>query len=276
MGILVNHLDANNFSIVGLEESTDPSAAVRRDFVTSQVTSMMERMLALDAKVISLTGGQNVKAPCSLAIADHFNLNSGGSPTLQGVTIAQNTRVLLTNQMNPRENGIYLARPGAWIRSYDANNPSDFMFGFAVDVTNGDEANKGRWTLTTIEPVNLDETPLTFAKQSNTTTPTPHPRGVIPISDGGTGGTTPELARKYLGVAEEVVFTPLGDGKTQVFVIPHGLNNVGVLEPSVIDLTTNRYVQPSSRILDANNIEISFGRPPAANSITVTIVGIRR
>jgi hypothetical protein len=274
MAILVNQLNANDYAIVGLEDSSDPSAAVRRDFVTKQVTLMMERMLALDAKLISLTGGQNIKAPCVLAISDHFNLNSGGSPTLQGVTVTQNTRVLLTNQMNPRENGIYLARSGAWIRSYDANNPSDFVFGFVVEVTDGEEAKKGRWMLTTIEPVNLDETPLTFAKQSNTTAP--QPRGVTPISDGGTGGTTPEAARKNLGVAEEVVFTPLGDGINQVFVIPHGLNNAGVLEPSVIDLTTNKYVQPSSRILDANNIEVSFGRPPAANSITVTIVGIRR
>lgn len=276
MATLFNQLNANDFAIIGLEDSEEPSSAVRRDFVTNQLAQMTEKMMALEAKLMSLDGGNNnvVKAPCAIAITDHFNLNTVGTPTVQGVTLSQNTRVLLTNQMNPGQNGIYLVRSGGWIRSFDANDPDDFTIAFMVEVMWGNEANKGCWMLTPAEPVNLDETPLVFKKQTNSTTPSP--RGVIDISDGGTGGSTPEAARKNLGVAEEIVFTPLGDGTTSVFVIPHGLNNVGVLEPTVIDLTTNKYVQASSQILDANNIEVSFGRPPAANSITVTIVGIRR
>lgn len=274
MALLFNQLNANDYAIVGLEDSSEPSSAVRRDYVTNQISAVTERMMALEAKLMSVTGSSNVKAPCAIAIADHFNLNTAGTPTVQGVALTQNTRVLLTNQMNPAENGIYLTRPGSWIRSFDANDPSDFTFGFTVEVMWGNEANKGCWMLTTAEPVNLDVTPLHFTKQPSSTTPLP--RGVVKISEGGTGGDTPEAARKNLGVAEEIIFTPLGDGKTSVFVIPHGLNNAGILEPSVIDLMTNKYVQASSRILDSNNIEVTFGRPPATNSITVTIVGIRR
>jgi hypothetical protein len=271
---LVNELNANDFAIVNLKEDADPSSAVRRDFVTAQIAAIAEKIAILDAKLLSLNGNQNVKSPCTVAITEDFNLNSGGSPTVQGVIIGQNTRVLLTNQKNPGENGIYLARPGAWIRSFDANDPSDFSYGFVVEVLWGNEENKGFWNFTTTGQIDLDVTPLVFKKQTDSTSPPS--RGVIGISDGGTGGTTPEAARKNLGVAEEITFAPLGDGKTKVFVIPHALNNAGILEPSVIDLVTNKYVQASTKILDANNIEITFGRPPADQSIAVTVVGIRR
>jgi hypothetical protein len=124
--------------------------------------------------------------------------------------------------------------------------------------------------LTSPDPIVLDVTPLVFQKQGGV-----NPGGVIPISSGGTGGSTPDAARKNLGAAEELVFAPLGDGQTSVFVISHGLENAKILEPSVIDLGTNKYVQASSRILDANNIEVAFGRPPAPGSISITIVGVR-
>jgi hypothetical protein len=269
MSTLFNELHANNFAILELADNPSPASAVRKDFVIQQISEVKDLLAALSAK-ITTSNTANIKSPCAVAITTPFNLVNGGFPIVQGVSITPNTRVLLTAQSNPAENGLYIARLGHWIRAFDSNDPTDFTFGFTVEVLGGD--NRGYWMLATPDPIQLDVTPLNFQKQNGVTPG----GGVIGISSGGTGGITPESARKNLGAAEEIVFSPLGDGKNSVFVIPHGLDNAKILEPSVIDLATQKYVQASSRILDSNNIEVAFGRPPAPESIAVTIVGVRR
>ncbi len=271
MPSLLDDLNANSFSILDLKGSDDPSSAVRRDFVTSQVATIEAKLIAMESRMIGMNYG-NVKSPCAIALTSHFNIGMGGLPLLQGVTLAPNSRVLLAGQTSPAENGPYIARTGTWIRAFDSNDPADFAFGSMVEILGGDAQNKGFWMLTTPDPIVLDQTPLIFQKQANTP-----PRGAIEISGGGIGGNTPEAVRKYLGAAEEMIFSPLGDGVNTVFVITHGLNNLYVQEPSIIDLTggRNKYMKPSNRVLDSNSIEVTFGRPPAPNSIAITIVGLR-
>jgi hypothetical protein len=272
MPVIVDDLNANNYSIVELKESEDPSSAVRRDFVIAQIAAIEdafeEKLKAIESRMMGLNH-RNVKAPCDLALTSHFNIGLGGLAPQQGVTLSANSRVLLTAQTNPAENGPYVARSGTWIRAYDSNDPADFTFGFTVEVLGGDATNKGFWMLTTPDPIVLDQTPLIFKKQE--------PRGVIEISGAGVGGNTPEAVRKFLGAAEEIIFSPLGDGAKTVFVVTHGLNNRFVQEPSIIDLTggLNKYMKPSNRVLDENRVEVTFGRPPALNSIAITIVGLR-
>jgi hypothetical protein len=269
-----DHLNVNNYSIFNLEESEDPSSAVRRDFVIAQVAALKaELMTAIESRTTE-TNYKNLKSPCEIALTSHFNIGAGGLPgvgglpPLQGVTLSANSRVLLTSQQKPEENGPYIARSGNWVRAYDSNDPADFTFGFTVEVLGGDAANKGFWMLTTPDPIVLDQTALIFKKQE---------RGGIDISGGGVGGSTPEAVRKYLGAAEEVIFSPLGDGIKTVFTVVHGLNNRFVQEPSIIDLTggLNKYMKPSNRVLDENSVEVTFGRPPATDSIAITIVGLR-
>jgi hypothetical protein len=268
MPTISDHLNANNYSILELKESEDPSSAVRRDFVMNQIAALEEK---LSAEIESRTTGmnyKNLKSPCEIALTSHFNIGPGGLSPQQGITLSTNSRVLLTAQQNPAENGPYVARSGTWVRAYDSNDPADFTFGFTVEVLGGDAANKGFWMLTTPDPIVLDQTPLTFKKQE---------RGVIEFSGGGVGGNTPEAVRKYLGAAEEIIFSPLGDGVTTVFTVTHGLNNRYVQKPSIIHLAEglNKYMEPSIRVLDENKVEVTFGRPPATNSIAITIVGLR-
>jgi hypothetical protein len=274
MPIYSDHLNVNNYSIFNLQQSEDPSSAVRRDFVTDQVAALEARLMATIESCTTSTNYKNLKSPCEIALTSHFNIGAGGLPgvgglpPLQGVILSANSRVLLTSQQNPAENGPYVARSGTWVRAFDSNDPADFTFGFTVEVLGGDAPNKGFWMLTTPDPIVLDQTPLTFKKQE---------RGVIDFSGGGVGGNTPEAVRKYLGAAEEIIFSPLGDGVTTVFTVTHGLNNRFVQKPSIIHLAEglNRYMEPSIRVLDENKVEVTFGRPPATNSIAITIVGLR-
>lgn len=271
MPSLLDDLNANNYSIFDLKESDDPTSAVRRDYVVAQVAALEAKLIAMESRMIG-TNYRNLKSPCAIVLTSHFNIGAGGLPLLQGITLPVNSRVLLAGQTNPAENGPYIARSGTWIRAFDSNDPADFAFGFTVEVLGGDAANKGFWMLTSPDPIVLDQTPLIFQKQENIP-----PRGVIEISGGGAGGNTPEAVRKYLGAAEEMIFSPLGDGVNTVFVITHGLNNRFVQKPSIINLAEglDKYMEPSIRVLDENRVEVTFGRPPATDSIAITIVGLR-
>lgn len=269
MTTLYNHLNANDFSILELKQSEDPSSAVRRDYVTAQVAALEAKISELESRINNSNYTyRNLKSPCEIALTTHFNIGAGGLPSLQGIALSPNSRVLLAGQTNPAENGPYIARPGTWVRAFDSNDPADFTFGFTVEVLGGDAANKGFWMLTTPDPIVLDQTALVFKKQE---------RGAIDFLGGGVGGSTPEAVRKYLGAAEEIIFSPLGDGVKTVFTITHGLNNRFVQKPSIIHLAEglNKYMEPSIRVLDENRVEVAFGRPPAANSIAITIVGLR-
>jgi hypothetical protein len=263
-----DHLNVNNYSIFNLQESEDPSSAVRRDYVMALVAAIEKKLMAAIESRTTGMNYKNLKSPCEIALTSHFNIGVGGLPPLQGVTLSANSRVLLTGQQNPAENGPYVARSGTWVRAFDSNDPADFTFGFTVEILGGDPANKGFWMLTTPDPIVLDQTALVFKKQE---------RGGIEFLGGGVGGNTPEAVRKYLGAAEEIIFSPLGDGSTTVFTVTHGLNNRFVQKPSIIHLAEglNKYMEPSVRVLDENRVEVTFGRPPDTNSFAITIVGLR-
>lgn len=66
---------------------------------------------------------------CRLATSINISLTGTGVKDIgESVTIVADERILVTAQTNPVENGIYLAKAGAWVRT------SDFAAGGAVDI----------------------------------------------------------------------------------------------------------------------------------------------
>ena len=58
------------------------------------------------------------------------NITLSGLQTLDGVTTTIGARVLVKNQTNAAENGIYLANTGAWVRSSDADTWDELISAF--------------------------------------------------------------------------------------------------------------------------------------------------
>lgn len=58
------------------------------------------------------------------------NITLSGLQTIDGVTTTLGARVLVKNQTNAAENGIYLANTGAWIRSSDADTWDELISAF--------------------------------------------------------------------------------------------------------------------------------------------------
>lgn len=75
-----------------------------------------------------------VKAPVKAVSSSSLSLS--GLQTVGGVSLAAKDRVLVKNQINAVDNGIYLAATGAWQRSADFNGVRDVVRGTLVLVEN--------------------------------------------------------------------------------------------------------------------------------------------
>lgn len=99
-------------------------------------------------------------------LATGSNIALSGMGIIDGVQVKVGDRILVKNQAVASQNGIYTVAPGAWTRSFDANDNLDFvgkpMF---VLVTEG-RANKDTgWNLLdTTGTVTLGVTPLIFER----------------------------------------------------------------------------------------------------------------
>jgi hypothetical protein len=94
------------------------------------------------------------------ATTGNVNLAAGSLLTIDGVTLLPGDRVLVMNQTNPRQNGLYIADVGAWVRAADANTAAELIAGSYVFVTEGSAGQQGY--VLTDDAVQVGNTPLTF------------------------------------------------------------------------------------------------------------------
>lgn len=99
----------------------------------------------------------------SVRAASTGNLVLSGLQTVDTVVLNDAERVLVKDQADPTENGLYQARVGAWNRTADADASSEIERGLQVLVDEGSQALQ-EWVLTTAGPVVIGASPLTFAQ----------------------------------------------------------------------------------------------------------------
>lgn len=108
------------------------------------VTGLKEPALASDAAtkqyVDAVAQGLDVKA--SVKAATTGNITLSGTQTIDGVSLSADNRVLVKDQSEASENGIYVVKSGAWTRATDATgaNLTEGAFTFVEDGT----VNQGR------------------------------------------------------------------------------------------------------------------------------------
>lgn len=108
----------------------------------------MDRFLG---SIVAPIGKQPVDA------ATTSNITLSGYQTVDGLSLsADNLRVLVKNQTDSTQNGIYVVYSSAWQRASDFNGPSGTVSGQLVYVTGGN-SNVGLWQLTTANPVQIDK-----------------------------------------------------------------------------------------------------------------------
>lgn len=87
---------------------------------------------------------EGIKSPCVTATTANITLS--GEQTVNTVAVVTGDRVLVKDQTDPAENGIYVAAVGAWTRADDWNTGSDVVAGVIVVDAGNDAVWKAEFT----------------------------------------------------------------------------------------------------------------------------------
>ena len=109
------------------------------------------------------------KKPCRAA-STGANLFLSGYQTIDGVgfnsaaeTAGLNMRVLVKDQTDATQNGIWKAGSGLWTREPDFDGNTDFVKGTMVLVTDGTTWPKSMFSVTSSDPQSVGVNAITFA-----------------------------------------------------------------------------------------------------------------
>ena len=93
------------------------------------------------------------------------NLDLSGVETIDGITTTNGMRILVKNQTDASQNGIYTASATTWTRSTDMDwTPSgEITNGDLVPVTSGSTQNNSIWVITSPNPIDSGDT-ITFTE----------------------------------------------------------------------------------------------------------------
>lgn len=128
-------------------------------------TPTVDNQVATKAYVDSVAEGLDIKASCVAATTGNINLS--GTQTIDGIAIVATNRVLVKDQTDAKQNGIYLCAASAWSRSSDMDAGADFPGAFSFIESGTTNASKG--FVCTNSTVTLGSTDIAFSQFSDST-----------------------------------------------------------------------------------------------------------
>lgn len=143
------------------------------DFVKKDGSVVMTGNLTLNADptqalhastkqyVDAIASGYKTKDSC--IVASTTNIASLSTLlTIDGVTVVAGNRVLVWQQTNAIENGIYVAGAGAWTRATDFDSSTEIVAGAYTFITGGATYANNGFSVTTTGTITPDTTPFNF------------------------------------------------------------------------------------------------------------------
>jgi hypothetical protein len=123
--------------------------------------------IANKAYVDAVAQGLSFKQPAVVTTSSNITLS--GLQTIDSVALAAGNRVLVRNQTNQADNGIYVAASGAWARAADANTYDEYL-GAYLFILEGTIWGGSAWVCTNQRGGTLGVTAITFVQFSNNAT----------------------------------------------------------------------------------------------------------
>jgi len=113
------------------------------------------------AYVDMVVQGYQIKAEAQCATTGNITLS--GLQTIDGYTTLAGDRILVKNQTNQANNGVYVAASGAWARSSDCNTYASLVSAF-IFIQNGSTQQNSGWVCTIPASGTLGTTPITWSQ----------------------------------------------------------------------------------------------------------------
>lgn len=240
----------------------------------------------VDATLASVTSGLDWKQSVRAASFSNVTITAPGA-AIDGVTLANNDRILLMGQSAPVQNGIWVfnGAASALTRPQDAQNPN-VSGGMAVSVEEGTTNADRTFVLVSDGAVNVGTDPqaFTFLGLKNVT-----PGGGLAVDSAynievnpGTGilvETGNQADPNYDKVAIDPSIVPqkvysqtIGDGSTTTFTITHGLGHKNVWV-QLFETATGENVGVEVNNRTNTDVDVVFPAAPANNEYTALVLG---
>lgn len=118
------------------------------------------------SRLDGLTTSVAVKAPCIATTSTAITLD--GEQTVSGFPVVEGNRVLVKDQADAVDNGIYIVSTGEWTRAPDFDGARDAVFGTLVIVVSTDSTTGILYRVTTDDdPIVFGTSEITFEVQTN-------------------------------------------------------------------------------------------------------------
>lgn len=153
-----------------LAQGTGKTQVIRMNFIvanTAQIVLKIDPAVVLatreyvDNAVIEALAKLDFKH--SAVVATTANIALSGIQTIDGVLLPANARVLVKNQTQAKDNGLYVvSSTGVWTRAQDADTSLEVTPGLFVSIEKGTVNGDSVWQLVTDGPIVLGTTPLAF------------------------------------------------------------------------------------------------------------------
>lgn len=234
--------------VLNADPTTDFQAATKR-----YVDNAIQGLAAKDA----------VKAATTVPGTLSSSFENGD--VIDGITLITGDRILIKNQTNPAENGIYIVNAsGAPTRSTDADSYSELVSAFVFVEQGSTQANTG-WTSQAVSGGTLNVDPIPWVQFSSA--------GVVTTDGQGIERVGNELRLELDGLTLSKSGTGLkvtdqGIGTTQ-------LTDQGVTNGKVADNTlTDQKISPTAAIQHSKMAALTANRALASNASGVVVPSI--
>jgi hypothetical protein len=254
-------VDLNNQKITNLTDPTNPQDAANKRYV--------------DAAVVGIDWKASVRAATTAAVTLATAFENGD--TLDGVTLATGNRVLVKNQTDATENGIYVvAASGAPTRSSDADTAAEITASFAVFVEEGTVNADSGWTLTNNGTITVGTSELSFTQftglgqitAGDGLTKTANTLNVVP----GDGlAVTADSVKIDRAVVVTKYATNVGDGTNTSYTITHNLATRDVIVSLYDNASPYAEVMADVEHSTTNTITLLFSVAPTTDKYRVVV-----